>query len=138
VIASNLWTSPAKGSGRMDAQRRVRAVEDVGFDGCAHARAGTKRQVLFASAKHLAGLDVERGRIRENITVEGADVHEWPVGQHVRIGEAEFEITMECEPCERMDAIRPGLREQIEGKRGMLARVVRGGELAAGDEIQLL
>jgi MOSC domain-containing protein YiiM len=138
MIASNLWTSPAKGSGRMDSRERVQAIEDVGFEGCAHARPGTKRQVLLASAEHLDALEVERGRIRENITVEGADVHEWSVGQRVRIGEAELEITMECDPCERMDAIRPGLREQLEGKRGMLARVVRGGELAAGDPIQLL
>ncbi len=37
-----------------------------------------------------------------------------------------------------MDEIRPGLQEEIDGKRGMLARVVSSGEVAAGDEIQLL
>jgi MOSC domain-containing protein YiiM len=133
-----LWTSPAKNSGRMDARDRVRAVEGHGLEGCAHARAGTKRQVLFASAQHLDDLGVEYGRIRETFTVEGADVHQWPVGQRVRIGEAEFEITMVCDPCERMDAIRPGLQAEIDGRRGMLARVVESGEVAAGDEIQLL
>jgi MOSC domain-containing protein YiiM len=133
-----LWTSPAKNSGRMDARERVRAVEGHGLEGCAHARAGTKRQVLFASAQHLDDLGVEYGRIRENFTVEGADVHDWPVGQRLRIGEAEFEITMVCDPCERMDAIRPGLQAEIDGRRGMLARVLESGEVAAGDEVQLL
>jgi MOSC domain-containing protein YiiM len=135
---AGLWTSPAKGSGRMDGRDRVRAVEGLGLEGCAHARAGTKRQVLFASAEHLDALGVDYGRIRENFTIEGADVHEWPVGQRVRIGEAEFEITMVCDPCSRMDEIRPGLREELDGRRGMLARVVRSGEVAAGDEVRLL
>ena len=135
---AKLWTSPAKNSGRMDPRERVQAIEGHGLEGCAHARAGTKRQVLFASAQHLDALGVEHGRIRENFTIEGADVHEWPVGQHVVVGTAEFEITMVCDPCSRMDEIRPGLQEELDGKRGMLARVVQSGEVAAGDDVQLL
>ena len=135
---AGLWTSPAKNSGRMDARERVRAIEGHGLEGCAHARAGTKRQVLFASAEHLETLRVEYGRIRENFTIEGTDVHDWPVGQRLRVGQAEFEITMVCDPCSRMDEIRPGLQQELDGKRGMLARVVQSGEVAAGDRVELL
>jgi MOSC domain-containing protein YiiM len=135
---AGLWTSPAKHSGRMDARDRVQAVEGHGLEGCAHARAGTKRQVLFASAQHLDDLDVEYGRIRENFTIEGADVHDWPVGQQLRIGGALFEITMVCDPCSRMDEIRPGLQAELDGRRGMLALVVESGEVAAGDEVELV
>ncbi|HEX7254855.1 MAG TPA: MOSC domain-containing protein [Gaiellaceae bacterium] len=135
---ARLWTSPAKGSGRMDGRDRVLAIEEHGLDGCAHARPRTKRQVLFASAEHLDALGVEYGRIRENFTIEGEDVHTWPVGQRIRIGGAEFEITMVCDPCSRMEEIRTGLQEEIDGKRGMLARVVKGGEVAAGDDVQLV
>jgi MOSC domain-containing protein YiiM len=134
----NVWVSPAKNSGRMDARERARAVEGHGLEGCAHARPGTKRQVLFASREHLDALGVEPGRIRENFTVEGADVHQWPVGQQVRAGGALFEISMVCDPCERMEAIRSGLQAELEGRRGMLARVLETGEVAAGDEIELL
>jgi MOSC domain-containing protein YiiM len=116
----------------------ARAVEGHGLVGCAHARAGTKRQVLFASAEHLDALGVEHGAIKENFTVEGTDVHEWPVGQRVRAGGAEFEITMVCDPCERMEEIRIGLQQELEGRRGMLARVVKTGEIAVGDEIRLV
>ena len=133
-----MWVSPAKNSGRMDARERARAVEGHGLEGCAHARPGTKRQVLFASREHLDALGVEPGRIRENFTVEGADVHTWPIGQRVRAGGALFEISMVCDPCERMDAIRPGLQAELEGKRGMLARVLETGDVAAGDELELL
>lgn len=122
----------------MDARDEARAVEGHGLEGCAHARPGTKRQVLFASREHLDALGVEPGRIRENFTVEGADVHTWPIGQRVRAGGALFEISMVCDPCERMDAIRPGLQAELEGKRGMLARVLETGDVAAGDELELL
>ena len=135
---SGVWTSPAKRSGRMDARERARALEGHGLEGCAHARPGTRRQVLFASAEHLRAAGIQPGAIRENFTVDGVDVHAWPIGQRLRAGQAEFEITMECEPCHLMDEIRPGLQAELEHKRGMLARVLRSGEVASGDEIELL
>ena len=59
------------------------------------------------------------------------------IGQQVRVGGALFEITMVCDPCERMDAIRPGLQAELEGRRGMLARVLEDGRVAAGDTVEL-
>ena len=79
-----------------------------------------------------------RGAFARTSRSTGVDVHEWPVGQQVRVGEALFEITMVCDPCERMEAIRPGLQAALEGRRGMLARVLETGDVAAGDEITLL
>ena len=76
--------------------------------------------------------------IRENVTVEGVDVHDWPIGQQVRVGEAVFAITMVCDPCHKMDVLREGLRAELEGKRGMLAVVVEGGEVAVGDSVELV
>lgn len=133
---AGLFTSPARKSGVSTAHERVTALAGHGFDGCAHANPPL-REVLFASAEHLEGLDVAPGAIRENVTVAGADVQAWPVGQRVRAGGALFEITMVCDPCHRMDELRPGLRAQLDGKRGMLARVVEGGEVAVGDELSL-
>jgi MOSC domain-containing protein YiiM len=45
---------------------------------------------------------------------------------------------MVCDPCSRMDEIRPGLQAELDGRRGMLARVVRSGEVSAGDVVELL
>ncbi len=94
--------------------------------------------MLLASQEHLDALGVEPGAIRENVTVTGADVHDWGVGQRVKVGGALLEKTMVCDPCHRMDDLRPGLRAQLDGKRGMLAHVVEGGEIALGDEIELV
>ncbi len=134
---AGVWTSPARKSGRMDGHERVWAIVGQGLEGCAHAHP-PKREVLFASLEHLQSVGVEPGAIRENLTVEGDDVEKWPIGQRVRAGGAVFEITMVCDPCHRMDELRQGLRAELEGKRGMLAKVVEDGEVAVGDEIELL
>ncbi len=122
----------------MDGHERRRAVAGEGLEGCAHANP-PKREVLFASKEHLDAVGVEPGATRENLTVVGDDVERWPIGQRVRVGEvAVFEITMVCDPCHRMDELREGLRAELEGRRGMLARIVESGEVAVGDEIELL
>ncbi len=137
ATVGGLHTSPEKGSGISTSHDRVTAVADHGLEGCAHA-GRPNRQVLFASKQHLDELDLEPGAIRENLTIEGVDVHEWPVGQQVRAGGAVFEITMVCDPSHQMDVLRDGLRAELEGKRGMLAVVVEGGEIAVGDPVELV
>jgi MOSC domain-containing protein YiiM len=131
-----LFVSPGRGSGRSTALDRATATPGLGFEGCAHANP-PRREVLFASKEHLDAVGVEPGAIRENVTVEGDDVQHWQVGQRVRAGAALFEVTMVCDPCERMDQLRSGLRAELDGRRGMLARVVAGGEVAVGDEVAL-
>lgn len=121
----------------MEAREQVEVVAGHGLAGCDHGGRSRNRQVLFASAHHLRGVGVEPGAIRENLTIEGADVQEWQPGQRVRISGAELEITEVCEPCHKMDALRPGLRAELDDKRGMLARVVAGGEIRVGDELTL-
>jgi MOSC domain-containing protein YiiM len=137
ATVAGLFISPERGSGRSEARERVRALEDQGLEGCAHGNP-PRREVLFASQEHLDAVGVEPGAIRENITVAGTDVQTWPIGQRVRVGDALLEITMVCDPCERMDQLRQGLRAEIDGKRGMLAHVVEGGEIAVGDPVELI
>ncbi len=134
---TGIWTSPGRKSGRSVGHERRRAIIGEGLEGCAHANP-PRREVLFASQEHLDSVGVEPGAIRENLTVEGADVQRWPIGQRLRVGEAVFEVTMVCDPCHRMDELRDGLRAELDGKRGMLARVVESGEVAIGDRVELL
>src|SRR6266550_6626407 len=132
---AGVWTSPERKSGVSVSHERRRAIAGEGLEGCAHANP-PRREVLFASKEHLDSVGVEPGAVRENMTVEGADVQEWPVGQRVRVGAAAvFEITMVCDPCHRMDELRDGLRAELDGKRGMLARVVESGDVAVGDPV---
>ena len=130
-----LFVSPERGSGRSEPRERVLAIESHGLVGCAHANP-PRREILLVSKEHLDAVGVEPGAVRENVTVEGVNVHEWPVGQRVRVGGAVVEVTMVCDPCHKMDQLRPGLRTEIDGRRGMLAHVVEGGEIALGDAVE--
>jgi MOSC domain-containing protein YiiM len=132
-----LFVSPERGSGRSEPRERVRAVASRGIEGCAHANP-PRREVLLVSKEHLDAVGVEPGAIRENVTVDGVDVHSWSPGQRVHVGDAVLEITMVCDPCHRMDELRAGLRSQLDGRRGMLAHVVDGGEIAVGDDVVLV
>jgi MOSC domain-containing protein YiiM len=130
-----IWRAPKR---RQPTERLETAqVLENGLEGCAHSRPG-KRSVLFVAVQDLDELGVDHGAVRENFTVGGADVMSWPVGQRVSVGTAEFEISMVCDPCELMENIRPGLQAELEGKRGMLARVLKSGEVALGDSVTLL
>jgi MOSC domain-containing protein YiiM len=130
-----IWRSPQRRA-LMEPLERARVVED-GVEGCAHRRPN-KRSVLFVAAEDLEAVGVEPGTIKENFTVRGADVMGWPIGQRLAVGEAEFEISMVCDPCHLMEEIRPGLQAELEGRRGMLASVVRQGSVAVGDSVKLL
>ena len=130
-----IWRAPER---RVPMEPLVSArVADDGIEGCAHARPG-KRSVLFVAAEDLEAVGVEPGQVRENFTVRGADVMSWPVGQQLEVGDARFEVTMVCDPCHLMNDIRPGLQDELVGRRGMLARVVETGDVAVGDEVRLL
>jgi MOSC domain-containing protein YiiM len=37
-----------------------------------------------------------------------------------------------------MDEIRPGLKSELEGRRGMNSLVISGGEIAVGDPITIV
>jgi MOSC domain-containing protein YiiM len=63
------------------------------------------------------------------------------VGTRVRVGGSlVLEITCECDPCERMDALHPGLRAALtpDWRGGFCSRVVEEGEIAVGDAVRIL
>jgi MOSC domain-containing protein YiiM len=112
---------------------------DHGLEGCRHARPGSRRQVLLIEEEVLGSLGLEPRVVKENVTTQGIDLTSLPVDTRLRLGdEVELWITGPCEPCGLMDEIRPGLQEEIRGRRGMLAWVKRGGEVRVGDRIEVL
>jgi MOSC domain-containing protein YiiM len=122
----------------MEELPKVRAVIDTGFEGCAHARPGGKRQVLLVDRETLEAMDLLPGIIRENITTDGLNVNGLQIGQLLRIGEVHLEVSAVCTPCDQMEAIRPGLRKELWGRRGMLCRVLQSGVIRRGDSIEKL
>ena len=133
----NLFRAPKKRL-PMEELSEVRAVGNTGFEGCAHGRPGSPRQVLLVDRETLEAMDLQPGIIRENITTDGLNVNSLRIGQLLRVGEAQLEVRAVCTPCDQMEAIRAGLRKELWGRRGMLCRVLQGGVIRRGDAIEKL
>jgi MOSC domain-containing protein YiiM len=104
-----------------------------------------KRQVSLIEAGDWAAAmadlrtDLDWSARRANLLVEGFDLPQTP-GAVIAIGEdVRLEITVECDPCSRMEEIAAGLKAALtpDWRGGALARVLRGGDIAVGDEIRI-
>lgn len=111
--------------------------DEAGIEGDAHRAEGSIRSVLLEDLEVLRDLGLEPGIIKENVTMEGVGVNELAPGTRVTLGEVVLEITKNAGPCERMEEIRTGLRAELEGRRGVLARVVVPGVARVGDAVRV-
>jgi MOSC domain-containing protein YiiM len=114
--------------------RGTRKAGSTGQNGVVLIEAGD-----WAAATAECGADVPWHERRGNLLVEGLDLPQ-VLGARLRVGrEVLVEITQECAPCERMEALHPGLRAALDPdwRAGARARVLRGGEVAVGDEIRI-
>ena len=114
------------------------AISAQGLEGDRSCSVDNTRQVLVMDRETLDHLELKPGQIKENITTTGLDLSQTKAGEVFFIGDAvTMEVVGECEPCGKMDAIRPGLRELLGGRRGMLAMVINGGPIKIGDSIRI-
>ena len=118
----------------MDQVNKIELITGQGIVGDRHLRTdGTrsKRQILLMDIETLIEFGLSERDIKENITVQGIDFSLIKLGNIVRIGmDVVLEITGDCEPCSRMDELRSGLKNAIDGRRGMLAYVKSGGTIS--------
>ncbi|PYT67716.1 MAG: MOSC domain-containing protein [Acidobacteria bacterium] len=133
----NLFRAPKKHL-PMEELREAQILADFGLNGCSHAQSGGTRQVLLVDRETLEAVELQPGMLRESITSDGLNVNSLGTGQRLGIGEARLEVTMVCTPCSQMERIRPGLRKELWGRRGMLCRVLAGGIIRPGDSIEKL
>ena len=120
----------------MQAVESIEAVAGLGFSGCAHARKNSGRQVLLVDKETLDAMQLHPGIIRENITTEGLNVNGLAMGEQLRIGPVLLQVSAVCTPCEQLEKVRPGLRREIYGRRGMLCRVLEGGVIRVREAIR--
>jgi MOSC domain-containing protein YiiM len=96
------------------------------------------RQVLLVDLSQLDKLGLNPGDLRENITVDGLPLDSLPLGTKLLAGEVVLRIVENCDPCSKLETIRPGLMLASKGKRGMLAVIEKGGLLSEGSPITCL
>ena len=121
-----------------DPVQEAMAISGKGLEGDRSCLERNIRQVLLMDKETLDELDLKPGQIKENITTSGLDLSQTKAGQVVFIGDqVTMELVGECEPCRKMDAIRPGLQSVLNGQRGMLAVVISGGAIKVGDTVRI-
>ena len=142
----------------------IRLIAGLGVEGDAHAGTTVKhrsrvakdptqpnlRQVHLIHAElheELAGkgFRMAPGLMGENVTTRGVDLLGLPRGARLRLGaEAVVEVTGLRNPCTQLDGLAPGLMAACLGrgpdgepvrKAGVMAVVLRGGDIKAGDPI---
>jgi MOSC domain-containing protein YiiM len=121
----------------MQALDRSEVVADWGLRDDRKARAGSRRQVYLLDEATLRSVDVQPGELRENLTIRGLDVNTLQPGQRLRIGGTLLEVTMPCTVCGELDDFRPGLKEALRDRRGVLTRVLETGSVQRGDAVTL-
>ncbi|MEO6152644.1 MAG: MOSC domain-containing protein [Croceibacterium sp.] len=112
----------------------------------ASAKSRPRRQVSLierggwrAALAELGGT-LEWWHSRRNFLIEDTGLPH-AAGTRLQLGaRLVIEITGECAPCQRMDALLPGLNDAMkpDWRGGFVGRVVRDGEVAVGDEIRIL
>lgn len=116
---------------------RATAKTNAGLEGDRHSRDGGRRQVLLMEEEVLGQLGIAPGAVREQVTVRGLTLASLARGDRLRLGGAVVEVREMCEPCSRMEELRPGLQKELDGRRGRFVHVVQGGDIAVGDPVEV-
>ncbi len=114
------------------------------YRGAMHPGRVNKRQVTILLAEDWSAAIADHGtpvsweERRANLLVEGVALPR-EAGVRVRVGEAVLEITGECDPCRRMDAVSDGLQMALrpDWRGGRTCTVIAAGAIAIGDEVRI-
>src|SRR5215467_3964829 len=144
----------------------IRLLARLGVEGDAHSGTTVKhrsrvardpsqpnlRQVHLVHAElhdtlKEQGFAVAAGQMGENVTTRGVDLLALPEGARLHLGDtAIIEVTGLRNPCAQLDRIQPGLmgatlerdpNGNLVRKAGIMAVVLTGGEVQAGDPIRV-
>lgn len=133
-----ICTSEKKGTQKEPVETAV-LREDHGIVGDAHAGNWHRQVSLLGLEKIEAfrakGADVDFGAFGENLIIEGFDFRNLPVGTRFAIGEALLEMTQIGKECHSHCAIFHMVGDCIMPREGVFAKVIRGGQIKAGDEV---
>jgi MOSC domain-containing protein YiiM len=118
-------------------------VRDHGILGDAHA-GSWERQISFLAHEQIQearvrGLQVDFGDFAENVSTEGVDWKELPLGTRVKLGnQVVVEITKIGKECHKKCAIYYQAGDCIMPREGVFGRVIEGGTFRCGDAIEIL
>jgi len=135
-------TSDKKGVIKLPVEEAM-LIEDFGIENDAHA-GKWHRQISLLGQESVdkmiqKGLDhLKPGNFAENLLTEGIVLYELPIGTKLRIGVTLHEVTQIGKECHTGCEIKQITGDCVMPREGIFTRVLRGGMIRAGDEIQVL
>ena len=117
-------------------------IENLGLENDAHAQAGIRQVSLLAKESiekiRAKGLDVQYGDFAENLTTEGIDLPSLPIGTRLKVGDKVLlEITQIGKVCHDRCNIFYTVGDCVMPREGIFVKVLSGGEVQVGDQIEL-
>ena len=116
-------------------------IENSGLQEDAHA-GKWHRQVSLLGVESIdkmrgEGFQINFGVFAENITTEGIVLNELPIGTKLEIAEnVLLEITQIGKKCHHDCEIKQKIGDCVMPKEGIFAKVLKGGEIKAGDSMK--
>lgn len=125
--------------------REAQLREDYGIEGDAHA-GEWHRQVSLLAVESIEkmrsqGLEVGPGDFAENLTTQGLDLLNLPIGTRLALGkegEILVEVTQIGKECHDRCAIYYLAGDCVMPKEGIFVRVLKGGKIFPGDPIEVV
>lgn len=112
------------------------ALAGTGLAGDVHADPLSPRQLLLAGSPAYDALRLPVHALRENLLLD-LDTARLRSGSVLQIGrDVRLRLMFQCEACGRLDLQLHGLARALGTQRGMLARVLSGGDIRPGDRVR--
>jgi len=121
--------------------QEAKLTVDFGIEQDAHA-GNWHRQVSLLSYETIEafktrGAEVQDGAFGENVVVSGIDLKALPVGTRLCCGDILLEVTQIGKECHTHCQIYHTMGECIMPTNGIFARVLKGGMMKTGEEINV-
>jgi MOSC domain-containing protein YiiM len=143
LVTTGIWKHPVK------ERLALRGVNFEGDDQADRTVHGGRDKAVYAYAREdydfwrgETGMETPPGLFGENLTVEGLDLSAAQPGERWRVGSTVLEVAQPRLPCYKL-GIRVGDQRFVKRffaalRMGAYLRVVREGDVGAGDAIEIL
>ena len=144
VVRTSIWKDPVEGLVHVSS---LNLAGDQQSDLSVHG--GPEKAVYAYPSEHyeywrreLPGTDLAWAAFGENFTTEGLLEPDIRIGDRIRVGSAEFLVTQPRMPCFKL-GVRFGRDDMVKrflrsGRTGFYLAVVREGEVATGNSIEIV
>ncbi|MCI0391370.1 MAG: MOSC domain-containing protein [Acidobacteria bacterium] len=139
---TGVYIGAQKGEGKLFIES-AELIADHGLRGDSHAGRDPRRQISLFSTEVLRelqseGFKVSAEELSANLFTEDIELNSLKPGTQLRVGETVIEIVEARKPCRNLTRLDNRLPKRLYGHCGQLGRIVTGGAVQAGDEIEVL